>query len=294
MTTPIPTLLSHLSWTTVGATLVSQRRSSKQALTGWQYLEKRRERSLVEQNFGADYYTSEVIDAALRFYVRPYCMSVDPTHEAEIRQVVSTREDLFEVVERFLEKQSPYRHILLLADSGMGKTSFVINYYAHNLKKGRLLRLAVVPLAIPGALEEIAKVENKKDTVIFLDALDEDPKAIRDHQARLDELMKACSAFKRVLITCRTQFFASDEEIPKDTGVMIVAARQLGESAIYEFWKLYISPLTDEQIVVFLRKRFPWVMWIKRREALSLINKIPLLTVRPMLWLIFQMLWEQV
>jgi len=276
-------LPSHITWTTIGGTLLSSAAVLRTVLAVWQYVERRWERSRIEQNFGADYYSSEVIDAALRYYVRPYCTSVDPTQEAEIRQVVSTREDLFEAVERFLEKQSPYRHILLLADSGMGKTSFVINYYAHNLRKRRRRRLAVVPLAIPNALDEIAKIDGKKDTVIFLDAFDEDPKAIRDHRARLDELMTACSAFNRVLITCRTQFFASDEEIPKDTGVMIVAPRQLGESARYEFWKLYISPLTDEQITAFLRRRFPWIAWMKRREAFSLITKIPFLTVRPML-----------
>lgn len=278
-----PLLQNHIAWTSIGGALLSVAAIFRTLLAGWQYVERHRERSRIEQSFGADYYPSEVIDAALRYYIRPYCTSVDPTQEAEIRQVVSTREDLFGAVERFLEKQSPYRHILLLADSGMGKTSFVINYYAHNLRKHRR-RLAVVPLgATPNALDDIARIDQKKDTVIFLDAFDEDPKAMRDHRSRLDELMKACSAFNRVLITCRTQFFASDEEIPKDTGVMIVAPRQLGESAIYEFWKLYISPLTDEQISAYLRKRFSWVMWVKRRRAFGLITKIPLLTVRPML-----------
>jgi rod shape-determining protein MreB len=276
-------LPNHVTWTSIGGVLLSLAAVLRTALAGWQYVERRRERSRIERSFGADYYSSEVIDGALRYYVRPYCTSVDPSQEAEIRQVVSTREDLFGAVERFLDKQSPYRHIFLLADSGMGKTSFVINYYAHNLRKRGRRRLAVVPLATPNALEDISRIEETKDTVIFLDAFDEDPKAMRDHRGRLEELMKVCSGFNRVLITCRTQFFASDEEIPRDTGVMIVAPRRLGESAIPEFWKLYISPLTDEQIAAYLRKRFPWVMWMKRRRAFSLITKIPLLTVRPML-----------
>ena len=279
----IPLLTSHVAWTRIGGTVLSLAAVFQAVLAGWQYVQRRRERARIERSFGADYYPSEKIDGALRYYVRPYCTSVDPSQEAEIRQVLSTREDLFAAVERFLDKQSPHRHIFLLADSGMGKTSFVINYYAYNLRKHRRRRLAVVPLATPNALDDISKIERKKDTVIFVDAFDEDPKAMRDHRARLDELMKACSAFNRVLITCRTQFFTSDEEIPKDTGVMIVAPRQLGEPAIYEFWKLYISPLTDEQIAAFLRKRFPLVMWFKRRRAFGLITKIPLLTVRPML-----------
>ena len=276
-------LPSNVTWTYIGGILVSLAAVFRTVLAGWQHIERRRERSRIERSFGADYYPSEVIDGALRYYVKPYCTSVDPSQEAEARQVVSTREDLFGAVERFLDKQSPHRHIFLLADSGMGKTSFVINYYAHNLRKRRRRRLAVVPLATPNVLEDISRIVGKKDTVLFLDAFDEDPKAVRDHRGRLEELMKVCSGFNRVLITCRTQFFASDEEIPRDTGVMIIAPRQLGESAMYEFWKLYISPLTDEQIAEYLRKRFPWAMWMKRRRAFSLITKIPLLTVRPML-----------
>jgi hypothetical protein len=285
MLSPILQLPSWLTWTRVGGILLSSAAVVRTALSLVQYIERRREKTQIDRSFGADYYPSDVIDAALRYYVRPYCTSVDPTQEAEIRQVVSTREDLFQAVERFLAKESPYRHILLLADSGMGKTSFVINYYAHNLKlgRGRRRRLAVVPLGVPSALDDISKIEDKKNTVIFLDAFDEDPKAMQDHRSRLGEVMKACSAFNRVLITCRTQFFGSDEEIPRETSVMIVAPRQLGESSVYEFWKLYISPLTDEQVAHFLQKRFPWFMWTKRREALSLITKIPFLTVRPML-----------
>src|SRR5438105_9822045 len=138
-------LVRHLAWTSVAAAVVSIATIFQAALSGWEYISRRRERSCIERSFGADYYPSEVIDNALRYYVRPYCTSVDPSQEAEIRQVVSTREDLFAVVDRFLDKQSPHRHIFLLADSGMGKTSFVINYYAHNMRKRRRRRLAVVP-----------------------------------------------------------------------------------------------------------------------------------------------------
>jgi len=283
MLSPTTLLAIHVSWATVGGTILSAAGLFRTVLAGWQHFEKRRERRRIEKSFGADYYQRETIDTALRYYVRPYCTSVDPSQEAEIRGVISTREDLFDVVDRFLEEESPHRHILLLADSGMGKTTFAINYYAQNLRKRRRRRLAVVPLGLPNVLEDIAKIDHKKDTVIFLDAFDEDEKAKRDHRARLDELMKACSGFDRVLITCRTQFFACDEEIPRNTGLSIVGPRRLGESAMYEFWKLYISPLTDGQIAAFLRKRYPVLSWKKRRDAFQLITKIPLLTVRPML-----------
>lgn len=247
-------------------------------------LQQRRTQNLLEKSFGSDLYSPETIERSTRYYIPPNCSSVDPAQEAEIRQVVATKEKLFDVIDEHLAKESPNRHLLLLADSGMGKSSFVLNYYARNqqLPKRKRQRLAVVPLGIPDADEYIAKIDNKRDTVIFLDAFDEDTKAIKDHRARLLELMHACRQFKRVLITCRTQFFPRDEEIPRETGIARVGPRKAGEGATYEFWKLYLSPLSDEQVQAYLRKRYRWSRR-KRQQANELVKKIPLLSVRPML-----------
>lgn len=254
-------------------------------LTYWPIHQQNRKQHLLEKSFGADFYDSTTIQNSTRYYVRPNCSSVDPAQEAEIRQVIATQEDLFSAIDKYLADDSKYRHILLLADSGMGKSSFVLNYYAHNqqLPKRKRRRLAVVPLGIPNALEEISKIENKRETVIFLDALDEDVRAIQDHRGRLIEVMRACVQFKRVLITCRTQFFPKDEEIPTETGIVKVGPRKPGESGTYEFWKLYLSPLNDEQVKKFLKRRYPFRARAKRRAAMELVSKIPLLSVRPML-----------
>jgi hypothetical protein len=251
----------------------------------WPIYQKNRKQRLLEESFGADFYDPVTIANSTRYYVRPYCSSVDPAQEAEIRQVIATQEDLFSAIDKYLVDDSSYRHILLLADSGMGKSSFVLNYYARNqrLSKRKRRRLAVVPLGIPNALGEISKIENKRETVIFLDALDEDVKAIQDHRGRLIEIMQACVQFKRVLITCRTQFFPKDEEIPTETGIAKVGPRKPGESGTYEFWKLYLSPLNDEQVKEFLRRRYPFRARAKRKAAMELVSKIPLLSVRPML-----------
>lgn len=251
----------------------------------WPVYRQRRTQRMLEEQFGAEFYDSETIRSAMRYYVRPKCSSIDPAQEAEPSQVIVAEEDLFYAVDKYLSSGSSHRHLLILADSGMGKSAFVLNYYARNQKlpKRKRHRLAVVPLGIPNALTAIEKIENKRETVIFLDAFDEDTKAIQDHRGRLMELMQACSQFKRVLMTCRTQFFPKEEEIPKQTGIAVIRPRKPGESGVYEFWKYYLMPLRDKQIKEFINKRYPFTSRTHRSQAADLINKIPLLSVRPMI-----------
>jgi len=249
------------------------------------YRQQRRTQRVLEKSFGSELYGPKTIERSTRYYVPPNCSSVDPAQEAEMRQVIATEEKLFAAVDKHLAKDNPHRHLLLLADSGMGKSSFALNYYARNqrLPKRQQQRLAVVPLGIPDADEYIAKIQDQPHTVIFLDAFDEDTKAIKDHRQRLRDLMHVCRNFRRVLITCRTQFFPRDEEIPRETGLARVGPRKAGEGATYEFWKLYLSPLDDEQVDEFLRQRYAFGRLGKRRRARELVKKIPLLSVRPML-----------
>lgn len=257
----------HLIATSAGC-LAGFIATAKGLLELWKYVVSAHEARAIEKSFGADYYSHVVISQSLSYYVAPHCPSIDPGQETESTQILSTREELFAVIDRFLSTESRHRHLLLLADSGMGKTSFVIAYYARNLRlsKKKRRRLAIVPLSVPTALEDVAKIDEKRNTILFLDALDEDVKALDDHRERLQDIMRACGGFDRVLITCRTQFFSSEEEIPKGTGVIRILPRSLAESRVYEFWKLYISPLSNEQIRQFVRKRFPIYRWSLNAE----------------------------
>lgn len=249
------------------------------------YRKNHQRQRLLARSFGSELFTQEVIERSIRYYIPPNCTSVDPSQEAEIRHLEVAEEKLFEKIDKHLQNSSANRHLLLLADSGMGKTSFVLNYYARNqiLSPKKRHRLAVIPLGIANADEYILKIENKNDTILFLDAFDEDIKAIDDHRERLLDLMSHCRDFKRVLITCRTQFFPSDEEIPVETGIARIGPRRAGEKGVYEFWKLYLSPMNDNHVKKFLKKRYSIWQLKKRSRALEFIQKVPLLTVRPML-----------
>jgi uncharacterized protein YjbI with pentapeptide repeats len=244
-----------------------------------------RSERLLTKSFGSELFTPEVIANSTRYYVRPDCSNVDPSREAEIRNVVATKEKLFSIIDQFLASDSIYRHMIILADSGMGKTSALLNYYAYNQQRraSKRYRIALIPLGIPDADERVAKIENHADTILFLDAFDEDTGAIIDHVERLRDLIDLCRDFKRIIITSRTQFFPRDAEIPEETGIIRVGPRKAGEKGVYTFQKLYLSPLSDHQVTQYLRKRYPIWQWWSRQKARKIVAQVPNLSVRPML-----------
>jgi hypothetical protein len=249
-------------------------------------IEQHRNERVLNEQFNRGPYDKGTIARSTRYYVRPMCSNIDPAQEKELRHaLVATREDLFGKIDDFLSEASRDRHLLILADSGMGKTSALLNYYALNARrraKGRE-RIVLVPLGIGDADERIKRVSNKQGTVLFLDAFDEDVRARFDHRSRIRELMRACADFRRVVITCRTQFFPRDTELPMETGIVRVGPRSAGETGTFEFWKLYLSPFSDEDVRRYIFLRYPFWTPRLRKKALDLALKIPWLSVRPML-----------
>jgi hypothetical protein len=238
----------------------------------------------ISKRVGATLFTPASIERAIRHYIPPFCQSIDPAGGEESRLIHSVQESLFGTLDRALSPSSDKRYHILFADSGMGKTSALINYYARHVRRWRKkFQIVIIPLGIPDADERIKSVENKADTALFLDALDEDTRAIKNHAERLDTILNATHEFLHVLITCRTQFFSKDEEMPRQTGVLKFGARRAGEPAEHFFYKIYLSPFSDSQVLKYIKRRYPLWRWRKRRQALSMVSKIPHLSARPML-----------
>lgn len=123
----------------------------------------------------------------------------------------------------FDEKKDSQKFYLVLADSGMGKTTFMINLYVQynsffNFNKKYKIKL--LPFGDTRILEHIKhiKSEDAKNTILLLDAFDEYkgllppevPDGLTDDlrfRKKLDEIIEAVRDFREVVITSRTQYF---------------------------------------------------------------------------------------
>lgn len=222
--------------------------------------------------------------AAQRDYVVPYCSNVDPSDQEDLRNTVGVRQGVFDALNRELDTDEK-RHILVLADSGMGKTTLLLNLVAkeRSKRKSKRRRFALVPLGQAAALTQIESIEDKRNTILLLDAFDEDARAIEDAQDRMAQLMTSASAFKAIVMTCRTQFFASDNAIPRETGIKRVAARRAGVPIVYQWRTVYLQPFDRTQIEQYVRRTIPWHAWKQKKKARQIIAQISDLAARPML-----------
>jgi hypothetical protein len=241
-------------------------------------------RRSLQKRIGAQSYTVEAIERSFRYFVTPLCQDIDPAGGEEPRMVYGVKQKLYDALDEALANPSN-KYLILLADSGMGKTTALLNYYVKYLRKWRKPRyeLALVPLSDANADQQIGRIQNQANTVLLLDALDEDTLAMVDYRERLRLLLNATSEFRAVLMSCRTQFFSKDEEIPKQTGQLKVSARAAGENAEYYFQKIYLSPFSDRQVSQYLRRRYPFWRRKQRKRARQIVLKMPHLAVRPML-----------
>lgn len=246
----------------------------------------RRYRNSLEKGLSADLYSPEIIELALRYYVPPNCQNIEPAGGEEPERVNEVEQPLFEAIDDALNKTDGSRYISLLADSGMGKSAFIINYYARNISRRwrrRKFDIALLPLGIPDVDKRIGNIPEQSNTVLLLDAFDEDPLAIADRGERLKDLLELTRNFKKVLITCSTRFFPKNEESSIGTGMMMIGTPQHRESGAHDLHKLYLSPFSDAQAAEYIKKRYPFWRWQRRRQAKQMVAKIPDSAIRPLL-----------
>jgi hypothetical protein len=249
----------------------------------WPWYTSRRAFRNVASSQGVNEFTLAQFSQAVRYYVEPACGPVDPAGAEDYRQAFTIPVGLFRALDEAILERPSQRFLFLLADSGMGKTSGMLNYYSRNLGRRRRVPMAIFYLGRPGVVERIGAIGDPGHTVLLLDALDEDPKAIDDHADRIRELATAASSFRSVIISCRSQFFSAEEEITQETGVINIGPRSAGEGHTYKFNKLYIAPLNNTQVSRYLRRRLGLLNRGRRAQARRVVEMIGDLSARPML-----------
>ena len=230
----------------------------------------------------------EIVES-LQSYIRPECMDVDPANKLELRDALALeRRDLIKEVDNFLKRRNP-KHLFVFADCGMGKTSFLINYF-YRRKTGSPFKkspdIALVYLSKSNSLDEIERIpyDKRKETVLLLDALDEDPFIFGDVKKRIEKILSSSEDFMAIIITCRSQFFSNEEVIPTTSGAVRTGPTGASVSKDCEIARIYIAPFDDARINRYLKRALPGVFNRNRRKkARDIVDKVPSLTVRPML-----------
>lgn len=221
-----------------------------------------------------------------KYYIPTRGQDVDPCNEEEIREnngKYNTEKLIPFLCKKAFGEDSFGKHYLILADSGMGKTTFLVNLYRSYVLKKRFWsknrkNMRYIPLSSKTCMEQIASIDNRGNTILLLDALDESEAAMADCDAFLDELLKQTESFYRIVITCRTHFFLDAKHEPENTGLIRVG---IGDKNL-KFTKKYITPFSDDEVNKYLRKRFRF-QFKMQRKAKKIVDKVPSIMARPLI-----------
>lgn len=273
----VPVLLGLISF--VGATLLGWTSKAFSFWKEWRFTH-------YADSIGLE---KEDVMRSVKRYVHQFGTQSDPSAPMDMAESLRTeRKDLFKLVDEFISPNCADRHLFIFADCGMGKTSFLINYfYRRRLRhkaKGTDLVLITLANATSFAKAEQVSPERRPKTVLLIDALDEDPLVLDGIAKRVSLLLESTKGFKRVIITCRSQFFEDDEQIPTRTGALRTGPTSAGMSKELTFRRIYIAPFDNKQIKKYLRVQLPGIRgWQRRGRAKKLVSQVPSLALRPML-----------
>ncbi|MEI6067207.1 MAG: formylglycine-generating enzyme family protein [Methylococcaceae bacterium] len=225
-----------------------------------------------------------------KYYVEPNCQHYNPADFDEDDGPRSwVKSPIFTTINDFLGKSTPLsdgrNQLFILADAGMGKTSLLVMLKLSQLlnfwPKGYdclLLKLG------SDTLQRITDHKSKPETVLLLDALDEDTEAHERIAERLEELLEISLNFRHVIITCRTQFFPKTDLDPFGRPGRVTVGT-------YTCPMLFVSLFDDRQVREYLLRRFPnpWHHGLTKRQdhrvikAERLLDPMRSLKFRPLL-----------
>ena len=233
-----------------------------------------------------------------RYQYKYLIMPIDKQTKESMKYYISTRAQIIDpfdgqkdqdpqdikLVSFFIKrvfKDNAQQYYIVLADSGMGKTTFLLKlFFSYYKKLTKKHSICLIPLSFDKAIDYIREVVNKQNTILLLDGLDEDEHAIEDYSKRLRVICAETELFYKVIITCRTQFFP---DVESESLVMNKIKFGVGNKGL-KFLKYYISPFNDKDINKYLHKKYNRLFQINKiKQAKKVIYNCPELAVRPML-----------
>lgn len=235
--------------------------------------------------------TPRQVYEAIQYYIptRYSRRGLDPANEEEPVPENFTKEQEREsyplLLNRFLETEFDSRHnekfYFVLADCGMGKTTFLMNLFYYTLLRKKRHPCKYINMVNPGVIDAVKKIKeesgaNTAETILLLDALDENDAATRNYAEFMRELEEEAREFYCVVITSRTNFFEkeTEEHLPG-----VKRGERVTQDKIVKF---YITPFTDNDIQKYLKRRYPWNRK-KQKQAWAMMKDNKNLAARPML-----------
>jgi formylglycine-generating enzyme required for sulfatase activity len=239
-------------------------------------------RRTLRKKFKDGRFDVSVIERATYSFLPPKCQTISPLTAKNDAAV--EKEYLFAKIDNFIETDLVEKNLVILAGPGGGKTTSILNYIAVKEKPflQKSIKLAAIPLNHSNAIDLITQIDDPQNTVVFLDALEEDPMAKAYHYERLNELLMLCKDFKRVILTSQSQFFSLDEEISGDSGVIHFNIEDIEQKRIYAIQKIYIAPFDDSDIALYVKQIYPFWRFSARKKAVQVALKAPFLREYPL------------